>query len=106
MPDVDFGRFIARAGINPGGNLWGPTIASATTITLSRGFHKISGTTAIDTVNPPYTGFVGKVTLVATGAWSLTTNGNVAKAVTMVANEAMDMTYDGSTWYPHISDGA
>lgn len=106
FPDVDLAKFASRCAINPPGDWLGPTIASAAIITLSHPCHKISGTTAIDTINPPYTGFVGKVTLIATAAWSLTTSGNVAKAVTAVASEAIDLVYDGSVWYPHIADGA
>lgn len=106
FPDVDLAKHAAFAAINPPGNYLGPTIASATTITLSHPVHKISGTTAIDTINPPYTGFVGHTTLIATAAWSLTTNGNVAKAVTAVALEALVLFYDGALWYPAIADGA
>lgn len=99
MPDADLAKFAARAAINPPGQYEGPAIASATTITLSHPVHKVTGTTEITTINPPFTGFVGHVTLVPTGAWTTATGGNIATAHTAVANRPVFLYYDGSTWY-------
>jgi hypothetical protein len=102
MPDVDLAHFGANASINPPGGYEGPIIASAATITVSKPAHKISGTTAITTINPPYTGFVGSITLVATGAWTMATGGNIASAMTATANKVYRPYYDGALWYPNI----
>jgi hypothetical protein len=99
FPDVDLAHHAAFASINPPGGYLGPTIASAATITLSAPAHKISGTAEITTINPPYTGFVGNVTLIALAAFTVATGGNIAKAGTAVANQVFHPFYDGSTWY-------
>lgn len=99
MPDVDLAKFASRCAINPPGDYLGPTIASATAITLSHPAHKISGTVEITTINPPYTGFVGHITLIALAAFTFATGGNIAKAATAVANQVVDIFYDGATWY-------
>ena len=100
MPDVDYGKFIARAAINPPGQYEGPVIASAATITLSNPVHKISGAVAITTINPPFPGFVGHVTLVMLGAATIGTGGNVASAVAAGANKIVQLYSDGAVWYP------
>jgi hypothetical protein len=107
-PSTDYGQWGIGPGINPGGGNVGADLASATTITPTHGIHRVSGTTAIETITVPYTGYSGTICLIATGAWSMTTAGNIAKAVTMVASEAIMLTYhpDAAKWYPHISDGA
>jgi hypothetical protein len=99
MPDVDLAKFASRCAINPPGDYIGATIASAATITLSHPVHRISGTTEITTINPPFTGFVGHVTLLPTGAWTTATGGNIATAHTAVANRPVFAFYDGATWY-------
>ena len=103
MPDVDLAKFAAQASLNPPGGYEGPAIASAATITLSHPAHKITGTAEITTINPPYTGFVGLVTLIPGGACTFATGGNIATAGTCVANQMMRLYYDGSLWY-HASD--
>lgn len=99
MPDVDFAKFASVIAVNPPGQYEGPALASATTITLSHPVHKVTGTTAIATINPPFTGFVGHCVLVPTGASSVTTGGNVAAAVSFTANRRYEGYYDGSLWY-------
>lgn len=103
FPDAHLAQFGSQCAINPPGGYQGPDIASATTITLSHPVHKVTGTTAITTINPPYTGFVGHVTLIATAAWTLATGANIALAATAVANQMMRLYYDGALWY-HDSD--
>jgi hypothetical protein len=100
MPDVALAHFGAQASINPPGGYEGPTIASAATITLSHPAHKISGAGAVTTINLPYTGFVGSVTLIALGAFTCATGGNVVSTFTAAANKAYRFYYDGSNWYP------
>lgn len=104
MPDVDLTKFASRAWINPPGGAEGAVLASATTITVSHPMHKVSGTTEITTINPPFTGFLGTITLIATGAFTFATGGNIASAFTAVANQAVDIVYDGALWYPKIAD--
>ena len=99
MPDADLAKFAARCAINPPGNYEGPVLASAATITLSHPVHKVTGTTSCTTINPPYTGFVGHVTLVPTGAAPFATGGNVAAALTGTANVPILAYFDGSLWY-------
>jgi len=53
---------------------WGPTLASATQITITHAIHKVSGTTSITTVKIP-TGLRGAFVLVPTGAVPLTSGG-------------------------------
>lgn len=100
MPDIDYGRFSSMCAINPPGDYEGPLIASAATITVSRRVHKVSGTAAITTINPPFTGFVGTITLVPTGIFTMATGGNIAVARTAVVSVPIDCYYDGATWYP------
>mgnify|MGYP001572384514 CR=1 FL=1 len=111
MADVDLAQLASKIGTNPPGGKVGPPIASAASITLTHGIHHITGTAAISTIVPPLTGnFQGEVTLIADAAWTLATGGtepnDIAKAVTAVANEAIDLVHDGSTWFPKIADGA
>lgn len=77
-------------------------IASASTIDIGNGgqiFH-VSGTTAINTISLPFTSFVGSVTIIPDGAFTLTTSGNIGKASTAVVGQAMTLFYDGTSWYP------
>jgi len=100
MPDVDLAKFAARAAINPPGQYEGPPLASAATITLSHPVHKVTGVVAIVNINPPYTGFVGHVTLIPTAIWTMTAAGNIAVARTAVVGVVVQMYYDGAVWYP------
>jgi hypothetical protein len=100
MPDADLAKFASQCAINPPGGYEGPVIASATSITLSHPVHKISGAVAITTINPPYPGFVGHVTLVPTGASTIATGGNIASAVAAGANKIIKLYYDGTNWFP------
>jgi hypothetical protein len=80
------------------------TIASAGTIAPTARITFISGAAAIDTITAP-TGVAstgGTITLIATGAWTCTTAGNIASTFTAVANKAYQFAYDATTtkWYP------
>jgi hypothetical protein len=77
-------------------------VASAATITIETNeqiFH-VSGTAAISTINPPVTSFIGSVTIIPDGAFTLTALGNIGKASTAVVGQAMTLHYDGVKWYP------
>lgn len=93
--------------IEPGGynkDIWGATIASAATIAPTHKCHIVSGTEEIATITPPYTNFAGVIYLVASGAWTTATSGNIAKAITAVANAVVPLVYNPKTskWYPHV----
>lgn len=106
--NVDLAKFAARAGVNPPGGLIGGTLASSTTISPTFPIHYVSGTEAINTIVPPFTGFVGCLSLIALGAFTLATGGTtgsaIATAVTCVASQVLDLVYDGTLWYPKIMD--
>lgn len=77
------------------------TIASAATIAPSSPVTIVSGTAAIDTMTAQTgcttSGIDCYQTLVATGAWSLTTAGNFAAILTAAANQAYSFVYRPST---------
>jgi hypothetical protein len=81
--------------------LWGPDIASATTIAPQYYIQHVTGTTAIQTITPPYTGFVGPLYLVTDSAGSFGTSGNIKKAQTHVAGYVYCLWYDPTEakWY-------
>ena len=99
MPDVDYGKFGSQIGVNPPSGYEGPVLASAASITITNPVHKVSGTVSITTINPPYTGFLGHISLVCLGAMALGTGGNIAAALTGSAGLLVRLYYDGATWY-------
>lgn len=74
------------------------SITSATTINPFGGLFHISGTAAIDTMNPPFT--AGCLQIIPDGAWTTTTAGNFALATTAVVGKLLTACYDGTKWYP------
>lgn len=78
------------------------TLASASTLsTVEVGnLIYVSGTTAINTISPPYESFRGSLTFIPTGAFTTTTAGNIKIASTAVVGKALTMIYDGTFWYP------
>jgi hypothetical protein len=80
----------------------GANVASATTITPTGAIFHVTGTTAVVTINIPYTGFNGTITIIPDGIFTWTTAGNIALAGTAVVSKALTMTYDSTTakWYP------
>lgn len=78
----------------------GGAVASATTITPTGQIFHVTGTTAIATINLPFTGFTGSITIIPDGIFTTTTAGNIALASTAAVNKALIMTYDGTKWYP------
>ena len=80
----------------------GANIASATTIAPVNGIQHVTGTTAIATITTP-TGMSatkgGCLTLIADGAWTTTTAGNIFATMVAVAGTPYFACYDGSKWY-------
>jgi hypothetical protein len=82
------------------GRTLGTAVASATTITPTGAVFHVSGTTPVATINLPYAGFVGEITIIPDGLFTTTTAGNIGLASVMVVGKANLMTYDGTKWYP------
>jgi hypothetical protein len=84
----------------------GADLPSASAIIPSNPVHRVSGTAAINSVLRTTTGaggaFTGTVTLIPTGAWTLTTAGNIGAASTAIVGKPMTLTWLDSTskWYP------
>lgn len=80
------------------------SVASAATIEAKADLIRLTGSTAIATINPHFGGgFSGIVILVPLdGTLGLLTTGNVALAVTMPQNQATVLVYSKATgdWYP------
>lgn len=79
----------------------GKDIASAKVIQVDSPIHHVTGSAAIDTINVPLQ-FSGPVWLVSDGAFTLTTAGNIAAAVTAVVGHFVQLVYDPNMklWYP------
>lgn len=108
MPASDYGAF-GEMGINPGGPIVGPVIASVAgaIATPTAKMHHVSGTLAITLIPLPYTGFQGTLILIPDAIFTLATGGAqagnnypVGLAATAVVGKPMHMTFDGSFWYP------
>ena len=86
------------------GRLAETTVASAATITPKFALLvKVTGSTAIATIRPPFAGFSGVLVLVPTdGTVATLTTGNISIAVTMAQNRSTVFTYSkkNNTWYP------
>lgn len=81
------------------------TLASASSIDPKTDLVKLTGSTAIATINPAHFGggFSGILILVPTdGTLGLLTTGNIAIAVTMAQNRATVLVWSKSAaiWYP------
>ena len=77
----------------------GTAIASATTIAPIAEVTHVTGTAAISTITAPYSGFGGCVILIADGAWTTVTGGNIFAAMTATVGTPYRACYDGTTWY-------
>lgn len=85
------------------------TVAAASTILSGssslQSIH-VTGTAAISTITAQcYSGFSCQLYLIADGAWSLATGGNIASAVSASVGDVITVTYDPQTalWYPNLS---
>ena len=80
------------------------SVSAAATIDPKTDLIRVTGSTAIATLNPHYGGgFSGICVLVPVdGTVGLLTTGNIAVAVTMAQNRATVMVYSKATgvWYP------
>jgi hypothetical protein len=85
-----------------GGNI-GTPIASSTTVAPVAPITHITGTSSLSTITVPTRGdgiaWTGCLSLIADGAWSTVTGGNIATAITAVAGTVYQACYDGSSWY-------
>lgn len=77
----------------------GTAVASATSITAPSTVFHVTGTTAISTITVPYTGFTGNITIIPDAIFTLATGGNIYEAYTAVVGRAIQLCYDGTTWY-------
>lgn len=77
-------------------SIWA-TVASASTITPSWPIFIVSGTTTIQTINLPYTGFRGSIQIIPSGVFATGTSGNIAIASTSVVSRVLTMTYNDVT---------
>ena len=80
----------------------GTTVASASTIAITGSVFHVTGTTAIATISVPAgmsSSFGGCVSVVADGAWTTTTSGNISNAMTATAGQMYRACYDGVKWY-------
>lgn len=79
----------------------GSVLSSSASITPTATIHHISGTITISTINTPYSGFTGSITLIPDGAWLTTLiGGNIGLASIAVVGKALTLIYDGSKWWP------
>lgn len=87
---------------NEHNQVWGADLVSGTTIAPTHKHHWVTGTGAIDTITLPWTTFAGEIILTFAGAATTTTGGNIAVAITAVANQSVAFVYRPSTgkWYP------
>lgn len=76
-------------------------IASAATIAPTTGMAHLTGTATIATITPPFgiSANSGCITLIADGAWTTTTTGNIFAVMAAVAGSPYTACYDGAKWY-------
>jgi hypothetical protein len=104
----DLGRlaFLDHVGLADVGNSI-PTIASATAIAPLTQILYVSGTAEISTITvPPIIVNGGEITIIPTGAFTITTSGNVAVTISAEVNKPLRLTYEavGNKWYPSYSN--
>jgi len=92
---------------NTGQATFGKNIASASSILVTDSLHHITGTAAIRTINSPPSFAGGPIWLVADGAWSLVTGGNIAAPATPAVGDTVEVIFDPvlKLWYPEASTG-
>jgi hypothetical protein len=104
MPTIEeyYKQFVDPG--TPTNKIVGPALASAASVQLTHAIHEVTGTVAIATLLPPYTGFQGKVTLIWTNAnpGGVTTGGNIAAAKDPAQDTALTLVFNGTTWYPEF----
>lgn len=78
----------------------GATLTAATEINPTSAIHHVTGTTAIRTIEVPSSFPAASLILIPDSVWSLVTGGNIAHATTAQVGRAMQVTFDGTLWYP------
>ena len=84
----------------------GSNVSSASTITPTGQIFTVTGSTNINTINPPYTGFTGSIFIIvdAAATWSTTTSGNITNIVNnsggFYQNYCIPFFFDGMKWHP------
>ena len=91
-----------RSNTNPPYPVVAPLIVAAATIAPATVLAHVTGATIIQTITPPYVGFIGDITLIPddVGGFNTNTGGNIAAASAAVQFKALKMTFDGTSWYP------
>jgi hypothetical protein len=86
-------------------NTSGSNVASASTISTTGSVFHVTGTTAINTINIPYTGFTGSITIIPDAEFTFGTSDNIGGGQTYcaIANKPIVLTYDGTKWWPVAS---
>ena len=84
----------------------GPDLASATTLVPTHRIHRVTGTTPVVTITPPWAGFSGTIELIPTAAftWTATAVANAPiVAGTAVIGRTVFMTFNPATerWASH-----
>jgi hypothetical protein len=94
---------IARADVNYG-VVAGGSLASASTLTITSGFHQVTGVVSIDTITDPLGAVPGQpVVLAFTGTTTVVTGtGNIRLRSGLnyitLAGDVMKLVYDGANW--------
>lgn len=104
MPNADLANFAASAWINPPGQAIGPLLTAATTLAPTFPVHHVSSAATITDITPPYVGFLGRIVLLADGAFVLNTGGtagvSIARAITGTSGQPIECLFDGTSWFP------
>jgi hypothetical protein len=84
----------------------GADLASAATIIPTNAIHVVTGTATISTINAP-SQFSGPIWLIAGGAWTTNTSGNISLATSPTVGSVVMFVYDYVTtkWYPEVGSG-
>lgn len=77
----------------------GAPLTASATLTPTASIHHVSGTAPISFI-APLKNAVGPLHLIADGAWSIVTGGNIGTARTAIVGRTMTLIYDGAAWWP------
>lgn len=101
---TDLGDTIAVSNQGIISHKFGADLTSASTITPNCAIHRVTGTSAINTITKPdiFGGVGGQVTLIPTEIFTWTASGNIGLAGTAVVGKAIIFTWDpnANKWYP------
>lgn len=115
LSDVSVGNGAAFTGaVFSGGALIGAAVASAASITVTSRVVHVTGTTPIDSIDASAGALMSEpIVLIPDGAFTMTTAGNIARAlkatvgipITLVYDDALGKWYPSETLGPLTSDG-